>query len=37
MASAEAWMRDNPYSGMRTEIVTDADLAVLPTELRRAA
>lgn len=37
MASAEAWMRDNPYSGMRAEIVTDADLAVLPSELRRAA
>ena len=37
MTSAEAWMRDNPYSGMRAEIVTDADLAVLPSELRRAA
>ena len=37
VASAEAWMRDNPYSGMRAEIVTDADLAVLPSELRRAA
>jgi len=37
MASAEAWMRDNPYSGMRAEIVTDADLAVPSSELRRAA
>jgi len=37
MTSAEAWMRDNPYSGMRAEIVTDADLAVLSSELRRAA
>lgn len=37
MASAEAWMRDNPYSGMRAEIVTDADLVVLPAERRRAA
>src|SRR3546814_6845665 len=25
MASAEAWIRDNPYSGMRAEIVTDSD------------
>jgi len=37
MPSAEAWMRDNPYSGMRAEIVTDADLAVPSSELRRAA
>ena len=37
MTSAEAWMRDNPYSGMRAEIVTDADLAVPSSELRRAA
>ena len=37
MASAEAWMRDNPYSGMRAEIVTDGDLAVPSSELRRAA
>lgn len=37
MASAEAWMRDNPYSGMRAEIVTEADLAVLPSKFRRAA
>ena len=37
MASAEAWMRDNPYSGMRAEIVTEVDLAVLSSELRRAA
>ncbi len=30
MASAERWMADNHYSGMRTEVVTDPDLVVLP-------
>lgn len=37
MTSAQAWMRDNPYSGMRAETVTEADPAVLPSDLRRAA
>jgi len=37
MASAEAWMRNNPYSGMRAETVVDADPTILTSDLRRAA
>lgn len=37
VAAAEAWMRVNRYSNMRTEIVTDPDPVVLPPTTRRAA